>query len=80
MELLQFPWFSALDEVRQGAILNMAYNLGVTGLLHFPHMVSALGKMDWEVSAQEMLSSIWATQVGDRAKRLATQIRTGEWQ
>jgi lysozyme len=78
--LNQYAWFSGLDAIRQFAIVNMAYNLGVSGLLHFPHMVAALGKMDWPTAAQEMLGSLWATQVGDRATRLAKQIETGEWQ
>lgn len=74
------PWFNTMDYPRQAAILNMCFNLGFTGLLHFTHMLAALQKGDWETAAQEMLNSAWASQVGDRAKRLAEQIRTGVWQ
>jgi len=77
--LKQFAWFAALDPVRQGAVVNMAFNLGLSGLLHFPHMLAALGKQDYETAATEMANSDWAKQVGDRATRLETQIRSGQW-
>jgi lysozyme len=75
-----YPWFTVLDPVRQAAVMNMAFNLGVSGLLHFPHMLSALDKQDWTTAASEALNSAWAAQVGARASRIAQQISTGEWQ
>jgi len=78
--LAPLAWYAALDEVRQGAIENMAFNLGVSGLLHFPHMIAALAHQDWQTAADEMRTSMWATQVGPRASRLEQQILTGEWQ
>jgi lysozyme len=78
--LLAFGWFTALDPVRQGAIINMAFNLGVNGLMHFPHMLAALQFKDWITAASEMTNSVWAQQVGPRAQRLEQQILTGEWQ
>ena len=77
--LSEFPWYTALDEVRRGAVANMAFNLGVHGLLGFPHMIAALAKQDWVTAADEMANSHWASQVGARAVRLQTQILTGQW-
>jgi len=77
--LAQYSWFSALDPVRQGAMLNMAFNLGVAGLLHFPHLLVALARQDWPVAVQEMAESAWAREVGARATRLGHQILTGDW-
>ena len=74
------PWTANLDDARQGVLLNMAYNLGLAGLLGFGKMIGALQKGDHETAAEEMLASEWATQVGARAQRLAVQMRTGEWQ
>jgi lysozyme len=74
------PWFEQLDAPRQGVLLNMAYNLGVHGLLEFRQLLSALQAGDYATAADEMLSSAWAHQVGARAQRLAAQMRTGEWQ
>lgn len=73
------PWFDALDPIRQAAIVNMAFNLGFTGLEGFPKMLMAMARGDWEEASAEMLSSLWAKQVGARATRLAEQVRTGEW-
>jgi len=36
------PWWRKLDDVRQDALLNMAFNLGVGGLLNFRHFLAAL--------------------------------------
>ncbi len=74
------PWVQQLDEVRQGVLLNMAYNLGVRGLQEFKCMLLALQAGDFGPAADDMLLSRWAGQVGDRAQRLATQMRSGVWQ
>jgi len=78
--LAPYHWYQIQDEVRRAACVNMAFNLGVHGLLHFPHMLAALDINDWETAAEEMADSLWAKQVGERAKRLETQILTGIWQ
>jgi lysozyme len=78
-QLAPFAWYQALDEIRKGAVENMCFNLGVHGLLGFPHMLAALAAQDWVRAANEMANSVWATQVGERAIRLQQQITTGEW-
>lgn len=80
LQLLQFQWYAVLDEVRQGAIQNMAYNMGIEGLLHFSSMIHYLTLQDYGNAAGQMLASVWKSQVGDRAVRLAEQIRSGVWQ
>lgn len=52
-ELLRFPWYAGLDPVRQSVCLDIAFNDGTTGLLHFPHMIAALAKGDWATAAAE---------------------------
>lgn len=78
--LCSFSWYRALDSVRQGAMINMAYNMGVERLLGFVHMISFLSDRNWKDAAHEALSSQWARQVGARALRVTKQIETGEWQ
>lgn len=75
-----FPWTSSLDEVRRGALVNMAFNLGIHGVSEFSHMLAALEAGDFEGAANDILASEWAKQVTSRAYRIASQIRTGEWQ
>lgn len=76
--LRRFDWFTGLDEARQGVLVNMAF-MGLPKLLAFYRMIDALEVQDWDRSADEMLNSLWAQQVGARATRLAEQMRTGAW-
>jgi lysozyme len=73
------PWTSALDDVRRGVLINMTFNLGIGGLLGFKRFLAAMESRDWLGAQMHMMESLWAVQVGDRAKRLATQLETGEW-
>ena len=73
------PWVATLDEPRRAAVLNMAFNLGVAGLLEFRRALAAMQRQEWAEAAKEMLDSDWATQVGPRAHRLAQQMETGSW-
>lgn len=73
------PWVTELDEARRGVLENMAYNLGVQGLLGFHKMLSAMQKGDWALAAVEALNSEWAHQVGPRAYRLSRQLEEGKW-
>lgn len=72
-------WFDALDAVRQAVLVNMAFNLGVSGLLDFHKMLSAVEHGQYGRAADEMIDSTWARQVGARAVELAAQMRTGAW-
>ena len=74
------PWLANLDVVRFAALENMAFNLGVNGLLGFTETLAAIKQGNYELAAEDMLQSEWAQQVGDRANRLAQQIKTGVWQ
>ena len=73
------PWVTSLDEARQGVLVNMAFNLGLRGLLQFHQTLQAVENGHWQAAAQHMLDSKWAQQVGPRATRLALQMETGEW-
>lgn len=77
-QLEKYGWYKLLDPVRQKVIVDMAFNLGLAGLLKFQKMIAAIGCMDYEGAAEEMLDSRWARQVGRRAQRLAEMMRTGE--
>lgn len=72
------PWASALDEVRCRALLNMAFNLGVPKLLGFHATLNALNAGRWADAARHALESQWATQVGQRAKRIAYMFEHGK--
>jgi lysozyme len=72
-------WILLLNDARQGALLNMAFQMGVEGLLKFHTTLRHIRAGEWEAAYDAMLSSLWATQTPERAKRIAEQIRDGEW-
>ena len=71
------PWASALDDVRQRVLLDMAFNLGLPGLLQFKRTLEAIRTGQYQQGATMMLDSLWARQVGQRAERLARMMATG---
>lgn len=77
--MVTFPWSADLDDPRRGILVMMAFNLGTRGLGGFRKMLAAMQRGDWDGAATEMLDSKWATQVGERAVRLAQQMRSGTW-
>ena len=77
---LALPWARQLDAIRREVLVNMAFNLGIAGLIGFSRFLTALQARDYELASHEMLDSKWAVQTGLRASRLARQIRTGERQ
>ena len=71
------PWWRELDEVRRRVLMNMAFDLGVSSLLGFHTTLGWIKQGHYSSAAGEMLCSVWAAQVGDRASRLARMMRTG---
>ncbi|MGH8899502.1 MAG: glycoside hydrolase family protein [Egibacteraceae bacterium] len=72
------PCFGSLDDARQRVLADMAFNLGVTGLLQFKKMLAAVEARDFDLAASEMLGSAWAGQVKGRAETLARMMKRGE--
>jgi lysozyme len=70
-------WYAGMTERRRHALCGMAYNLCVQKLLTFKNMCAALNAADYAKAAEEALDSTWATQVGERAKRIAHSIKEG---
>lgn len=78
-ELLHaLPWVATLDEVRQRVLVDMAFNLGLAGLLTFENTLAAIRAGEYQRAATLMLQSRWAEQVGQRAERLSRMMATGK--
>ena len=73
------PWFASLCPARQDVLVNMAFNLGIEGLLKFKNTLKHVQAGEYDLAATGMLESKWAGQVGARASRLAQMMRTGEY-
>lgn len=76
----RFDWWDDLDPVRQDALVDMAFNLGISRLSQFQNMIGALSEGRFDDAAAEALDSKWARQVGQRAQTVAAMMRTGERQ
>jgi lysozyme len=71
----RFKWLEDMPQEVQEVVLNMCYQLGVTGVSKFRKAISALQEGDWEEAANEMLDSLWARQTPNRAKELSNTVR-----
>ncbi|MCW3521254.1 glycoside hydrolase family protein [Burkholderia cenocepacia] len=69
-------WWRSLDPVRQRVMMNMAFNMQGK-LLTFVNTLAAIKRGDYAAAADGMLASKWAGQVGARATRLASMMRSG---
>lgn len=81
IELTQnLDWFADLDEIRQVVLVDMHFNLGWPRLSRFKNMLAACEQGDYSTAADEMLDSLWAGQVGQRARTLARMMETGVYE
>lgn len=67
------------SQPRQDILTSMAYQMGVSGLSEFHHMLEAICNQDWNEAAAQMLDSTWAKQTPERANRHADVMRSGQW-
>jgi lysozyme len=73
-----FPWFADLTSTRQAVVIDMCFNLGLTRLQKFTKFLQAVELGDYDTAADEMLNSLWAKQVKNRALEMANLMRGAE--
>lgn len=66
-----------LSAERQDVLVNMAYQMGVEGVMGFKNMLALVAQGRWTEAAQHMRASLWHKQTPNRAERLAIQMETG---
>lgn len=71
------PWWRDLSDARQRVLLNMAFNLGIAGLLGFKNTLLLVRGGYYDGAARAMMQSTWAKQVKGRADRLADMMAAG---
>ncbi|MCL1939734.1 MAG: hypothetical protein FWG04_03635 [Desulfovibrionaceae bacterium] len=79
------PWVTKLSPPRQAVLYEMAYSMGLglsgaSGLLSLRGTLKFIQSGNYPAAARSMLASTWAAQTCERAKKLARQMDTGEWQ
>ena len=70
-------YWDDLPPRKRQALLNMAFQLGVDGLMGFRRMWAAIARRDWDAAAREALDSRWARQTPRRAEEIAGMLRDG---
>lgn len=71
------PSFEYLSDNRKIALIDMSYQIGITGLQAFRRMLQAIDRKDYKMAAEELLNSEYAKQTPERARRNYNLIREG---
>ena len=71
--------FVDIDPVRQAVLVDMAFELGGTGLAGFQHMLAAVALEDWPTAALELKDSKLFTQVPNREQRNISILLSGSF-
>lgn len=71
------PWVATMDPIRRETLINLAFQLGVPGLLTFKNTVEAVRQGDWEQAALGLKFSRLHAQTPDRTERHMEQLLTG---
>lgn len=72
-----FPGLETCDATRQIILIALYFNLGLGGIQGFQRLIAAVAKNDWDTAADELVNSLWYTQIGHRGPRDATALRSG---
>ena len=73
----RLPFWGKLDQTRQDILTNMAYNLGIKGLMEFKKTLAHIAAGEYREAADQMLRSLWAKQTKGRAVKLADMMKNG---
>lgn len=71
----RFDWLDSVPREVQGVIIEMSYQMGVSGVSKFKKALHAMQMFQWDVAADELLDSRWAKQTPNRAKELSDIVR-----
>lgn len=71
------PWVQSLDDRRRDVLYEMAFQLGINGLLGFKNTLAAINANNWSSASVAMLNSAWHKQTPKRCEELANIILNG---
>lgn len=69
-------WFKESSFVTRVILINMAFNMGVKGLLKFRNTLAFIKAKNYKQAASNMKQSLWYKQVGARAHELVERMKT----
>lgn len=70
----RLPFFSKLPDDAKDILIEMAYQMGVDGLLKFKNTLGFVAEGDYLHASKNMMLSKWAEQTPKRAKTLADRM------
>ena len=72
----KFEWYHTAPQEAKEVVINMCYQLGLSGFSKFKKTIYLLETEQYEEASVEMLDSLWAKQTPRRAKELSEVIRS----
>jgi lysozyme len=72
-----YPYWAGLNDARQNALIEMAYQMGVQKEEAFHDMLTCVSKSDWPGAYAAGMDSDWARETPPRAQRVLTQLSSG---
>ena len=70
----RFGWFYNSPKVIKDAVVNMCYQIGISGFSKFKKTIYYLETEQYEEASTECLDSLWAKQTPNRAKEASEAI------
>ena len=74
-ELMEEHDCADIDEQAEEILIEMVFQLGMTGVSKFKNMWKALSELNYVGASYEMLDSRWAKQTPNRAKSMAKTMK-----
>ncbi|GAA9921176.1 glycoside hydrolase family protein [Helicobacter pylori] len=75
--LLSYGWYKNLDAMRRMVILDLSYNLGLSGLLKFKQFIKAIEDKNYALAVERLQKSPYFNQVRKRASRNMEILKLG---
>ena len=71
----KFDWFEDSPSIVKEVVINMCYQLGLSGFSRFKKTIYYLETEQYEEASLEMLDSLWAKQTPNRAHELSEEVK-----
>lgn len=71
-------WYKDATFITKTILINMAFNMGIEGLLTFKNTLRFIAERNYVQAAANMRASLWFRQTGTRASELARRMETQE--
>ena len=72
---LKFSWYSKAPQEVQDIVVNMSYQMGVSGFSKFKKTIKYLEQGLYHKASTEMLDSLWSRQTPERSKELSERLK-----